>query len=126
MGNPGCPVAAVERGKEVLVTLNRKLFVSDHDFTTLSLIPSVTLHVDIPETIDGSFYRGDVHVGIKEHAFQPSSSIRHATELKAILSQSVETKPVLLLYMYTDGGPDHNVTNISVKVSLIALFLSLD
>lgn len=36
----------------------------------------------------------------------------------------VGVNPVLLLY--TDGGPDHRSTFMSVKLSMIALFRSLD
>ena len=76
--------------------------------------------VNVPESIAENFYTGDVYVGLKENAFQPSSPIRHMTELNCILSGMSE-KPVLLLY--TDGGPDHRLTYISVQISLIALFL---
>lgn len=33
-------------------------------------------------------------------------------------------QPILLLY--TDGGPDHHCTYMSVKLSIIALFLEMD
>lgn len=36
----------------------------------------------------------------------------------------LETKPMLLIY--TDGGPDHRLTYLSVQLSVIALFLQLD
>ena len=42
------------------------------------------MSIDIPENIEGSFYRGEVHVGIKDNVFEPSKAWRHATELKAI------------------------------------------
>ena len=41
--------------------------------------------IDIPSTIDSSFYCGKVFVGLKENAFQPSSPIRHITELNGVL-----------------------------------------
>ena len=41
IGEPGHPVAAIERGKQVVVTTNETFAVSDHDFTKCSLIPSV-------------------------------------------------------------------------------------
>lgn len=41
--------------------------------------------IDIPETMEGSFYRGQVHVGLKDAVFQASSPLPHATELKNIL-----------------------------------------
>ena len=50
VGEPNHLVAAVERGKAVLVSLNQSFAVSDHDFTRFSLIPSVSLIVDIPDS----------------------------------------------------------------------------
>ena len=31
-----------------------------------------------------------------------------------------------ILFIYSDGGPDHRITYLSVQLSLIALFLNLD
>lgn len=124
VGEPGCPVAAVERGKRVIVGIGKTFAVSDHDFTRLSLTPSISLLIDIPESIDESFHRGKVSVILKENSFQPSSAIRHMTELKQLLLRQEEQKPLLALY--TDGGPDHRLTYISVQLSLIAIFLDLD
>ena len=31
-----------------------------------------------------------------------------------------------ILFLYSDGGPDHRLTYVSVKLSLICLFLKLD
>ena len=31
-----------------------------------------------------------------------------------------------MLFLYTDGGPDHRITYLSVQLSLISIFLSLD
>ena len=84
VGEPGHPVAAVERGKSVLVSLNRSFSVSDHDFTRFSLIPSVALIVDIPNSPDESFHRGQVFVGLKDLALEPSSALRHATEFSKV------------------------------------------
>ena len=30
------------------------------------------------------------------------------------------------MFLYTDGGPDHRLTYLSVQLSLISLFLKLD
>ncbi len=46
VGAPGFPVAAVERGKLVLVGLNQSHEVGDHDFMKFSLSLSVSLVVD--------------------------------------------------------------------------------
>ena len=124
IGEPGYPLAACERGKQVLVSLKTKFQVSDHDFSKFSFSPSVALLIDIPEQIEGSFYRGDVFIGLKENAFEQSTPLRHMTELNQILSSKLDTNPILLLY--TDGGPDHRLTYVSVKMSLIALFLARD
>lgn len=65
VGEPGHPVAAVERGKQVIVARDKKFSVSDHDFTKFSLIPTVALQVDIPTSIDDTFHCGQVHIGLK-------------------------------------------------------------
>ena len=114
----------MERGKQVLVTSAKKLVVADHDFTKFSLTPSVCFLINIPESITESFYTGRVFVGLKENAFQPSSPIRHMTELKGVLEAVNDSHPLPLLY--TDGGPDHRLTYASVQISLISMFLALD
>lgn len=124
VGEPQCPVAAVERGKQVPVSKDKKLTVADHDFMRLTLTPSVAMIIDVPESIEGSFYRGRVFVLFKENAFQPSSPRRHMAELKKILQRFGPVKPILVLY--TDGGPDHRLTYLSVQLSLISLWLNLD
>lgn len=55
---PGFPVAAVERGRQVIVGKNQSFEVADHDFCKLSITPSVTFVFDLPDDIQGSFYRG--------------------------------------------------------------------
>nr|XP_022306505.1 uncharacterized protein LOC111112916 isoform X2 [Crassostrea virginica] len=123
VGEPGHPVAAVERGKRVVVGSDKVFAVSDHDFTKFSVVPSVTMLIDIPESVaEGSFYRGQVFVGVKDLALEPSSPLRHITELKDILMGEGIDKPILC--MYSDGGPDHRVTYLSVQLSIICLFLS--
>ena len=125
VGEPNAPVAAVERGKAVVVSVDGKKFSAlDHDFTRCSITPSVTMFCHIPKDIEDSFYRGNVHVGLKDSTFQPSSANRHAAELSKLLSQRDEKKPIL--FLYTDGGGDHNVTHVSTQISLINVFLKND
>uniref|UniRef100_U9SMV1 Uncharacterized protein n=1 Tax=Rhizophagus irregularis (strain DAOM 181602 / DAOM 197198 / MUCL 43194) TaxID=747089 RepID=U9SMV1_RHIID len=125
VGEPGFPVAAVERGKSVVVGKDTTFAVADHDFTKTGIIPSVAMICDIPESINGNFYRGKVHIGLKDPIFQPSSPLRHATELYHIfLKEKLFDKPVLCLY--TDGGPDHRCTYACVQLSYICLFIALD
>ena len=114
VGEPGYPVPAIERGKPVLVANGTKFQVGDHDFTKFPIIPSVILKVDIPEAVEGSWYRGKVNVGIKEHAFEPSSALRHVTELHGVFEDDFK----LILALYTGGGPDHRTNLLSVQASL--------
>lgn len=124
VGEPSFPVAAAERGRKVLVSLTQSFEVGDHDFTRFNIIPSVLLKVDIPDEVSGSWYRGQVHIGLKEAAFEASSPLRHATELYSVLKHEQEGRPIL--FLYTDGGPDHRLTYLSVQLSLVALFRNLD
>ena len=126
LGEPRYPVAAAERGKRVLVSRELKFEVSDHDFCKFSLIPSVCLIVDIPDDITGSWYSGQVLIGLKEGAFEPSSPLRHMTELYGALLKYDLLSQRSILFLYTDGGPDHRLTYLSVKLSLITLFLKCD
>ena len=66
VGEPGYPVAAVERGKRVIVVCNRDFLVADHDFTRFSLVPSVSFFIDIPEEISESWFQGQVWVNLKK------------------------------------------------------------
>ena len=121
---PNCPVAAAERGRRVPVRANQFMTVADNDFTKFGLVPSVILVNDLPEEISGSWYRGQVHVLLKDTVFQPSSPFRHACELYNVLQSSSVSKSVL--FIYADGGPDHRLTYVSVQLSLICLFLKMD
>ena len=87
IGEPDFPVAVAERGMQILVSRNAsfEVHVGDHDFTCFSLILSVAFLIDIPETIEDSWYTGQVLVGLKDAAFEPSSPERRACELQNIL-----------------------------------------
>lgn len=117
-------MAAAERGRQVIVSQTETFAVADHDFTRFSLIPSVVLQVDIPETFDGSWYSGQVLVGLKDAVFEASSPLRHAVELHSLLLKRIGERTILCIY--SDRGPDHRLTYISVQLSLIALFLNLN
>ena len=59
--------------------------------------------LDIPEDITGSFYWGQVYVGLQDLALEPSTPLRHIAELLYILEEQNLDKPIMMLY--TDGGP---------------------
>ena len=124
VGEPGYPVAAVEHGRQVLVAHNKPIQVLDHDFTKCGIISSITMICNISESIEQSFYCGNVYVGLKDPIFQPSDPFRHMTELYKILINQIDHKP--FLFLYTDGGPDHRVTYLRVQMALITIFLALD
>ena len=85
----------------------------------------MNLEVDIPESIDGSWYQGKIFIGFKDATFEASSPIRHATELYSSLLGRIGSKS--MLYLYTDGGLDHHrLTYASVQLALIALFHNLN
>ena len=88
------------------------------------MIPNVVLQNAIPDDITGSWYQGKVFVTLKEATFEASSPMRHMAELSAILDSLSCDKKILMIY--TDGGPDHRVTYLSVQVTLIAAFMKLD
>lgn len=123
IGEPNYPVASAERGRRVPMRVDESLQAGDHDFTKFGIIPSAMLVIDIPDSIEGSWYSGSVYVGVKDSVFEPSSQLRHACELYNVIV-SLPSKPIL--FLYTDGGPNHRLTYISVQISLICLFLKLD
>ena len=53
IGDPGFPIAAVSRGKQVIVGCNQSFQVGDHDFSKLSFIPDGILIHDIPNEDKG-------------------------------------------------------------------------
>ena len=124
VGEPSYSVAAAERGRHVLIGPNNTFEVGDQYFTNFSLVPSISFIINISETIEGSFYEGAVHVGYKEAVLQPLSALHHATELHSMLIPKVGNK--IILFVYTDGGPDHGLTFFSIQLTLIALFLNLN
>ena len=98
VGEPGYPLAAAECGRRVMVSATKAFEVEDHDFSKVSVIPSVSLLIDIPTEISDSWYSGQVTVCLKESAFQPSSPLRHVCKLYKILYQANFDNPC---YVYT-------------------------
>lgn len=131
MGEPGNPVSSgVRPNHQALVPAGVRLVALDHDLHVHGAIPSVLFHVDIPEHSSDSFYSGRLHVTVKDKVFEPSTAMRHSTESVSILRSVASddginlTNPIL--FMYTDGGPDHRCTYFSVQIACIALFIAFD
>ena len=112
VGEPNFPVVAAEMGHRVIVSLQEESQVGDHDFTRFSIIHCVIFCIDIPETIEDSWYEGQVCVILKEAIFQPSSPTKHRTEQNSWL-QTTEIGDKSIMFLYTDGGPHHRVSTLS-------------
>ena len=44
-------------------------------------------------------------------------------ELAAVLKKQYAREDIAALFMFTDGGPDHNCKHITVQAARLALFL---
>ena len=81
----------------------------------------------------GSIYSGGeevggcVHVSVHDTTFDPSTGIKHATNLLCVISTSIGTNessfPFYLVSLYTDGGGDHKPRHIRNQLALFGLFL---
>ena len=124
-GEPKQVVSTGVRNRPGIAVGGAHILALDHDQASKgSLTPSVVLECEIPESTTGSFYRGNLHVFVKDTVLQPSTPARHAAELSALLATGAQTK--LVLFAFTDGGSDHRSTFLSVQLAWILLFLELD
>ena len=69
-------------------------------------------------------YHGKVCVGIKDRVFEASSPHCHGTEFSTLLCLQGNNNP--MIFIYTNGGPDHCVIYLSVQLTFICLFLIHD
>ena len=117
VGEHDYPIAAVSRGKAVIVGKNEVFKVGDHNFSRVSLIPDATLIHTIPEQNEddenteynkksvGKWYTGKVFYSIKDMPTQGSSAMRGVAELSAALTSHYELEECpSSMYLYTDGG----------------------
>uniref|UniRef100_U9TUG4 Uncharacterized protein n=1 Tax=Rhizophagus irregularis (strain DAOM 181602 / DAOM 197198 / MUCL 43194) TaxID=747089 RepID=U9TUG4_RHIID len=119
------PVFKGVHNKKTLAPAEGEITAADHNFTKLSLIPFITLFINIPNNISESFYDGKVYACFKDAIFQLSSALRHSTEFFNLMNRQYSTQSLLsILSLYTDAGSDHRCTFRSVQVALIYLFLS--
>ena len=122
-GEPNYHLAAVPRNTSGIAPTNKTMSAADHDVHNKgSFTPSVVLHMDIPEVATESFYKGQVHVSLKDSIFQPSNCFRTLLELEDMVKNSSEWGHINILMIFTDGGPEHLLTHESVRVSLMVLF----
>lgn len=149
IGEPDYPIAAVSRGRQVIVAANESFKVADHDFTKLSMIPDAYLIHEIPQlpinqgpvnereeeeldisestpSLFGQWYTGQVFYGFKNIVLQGSTAMRCAAEMgkiaKAYYGYSIPPR----WYAYTGSGPERKVDNLSVQKAYISMFLIND
>ncbi|CAB4374378.1 unnamed protein product [Rhizophagus irregularis] len=122
----GMPVSTEVCNHQSLAAQNSTLNVADHDFTKLSLTPSVIFFVSIPKDISDGFYNREVFVSFKDTVFEPSSAIQHTTKFHNVINikYTYHTSPPILC-LYTNRRPNHRCTYGSVQIALISLFLRL-
>ena len=132
----------VRRIGRSLVAGDTPLYALDHDYHVAGLVPSVALNILIPDDKNDSFYKGKLTVSVKDKFFSPSSPIRHSAETAAMLRRETifmqgnhPDDPDVgipgdfgapMLAVYSDGGPDHNTSFMSVKLAALVLFVSLN
>jgi hypothetical protein len=131
VGNPDQPVSTGVRSHHGAIVANdNKVVALDHDFHVAGIVPSVYFGVTIPQSVYDSFYRGSVHVTVKDKVFEPSSPLRHGAETVKIVRKYYSeddvncTFPIVI--RYTDGGPDHRTTFKSVQMTILLEFIALD
>ena len=111
-GEPNCPISTGVRGRQKAIVPREgpSLSALDHDFHVAGITPSVVFLSTIPSSIDETFFSGNISVITKDKAFQPSSPMRHARELERVIEDKYDDKYPPILFMYSDGGPDHRLT----------------
>ncbi|CAB4398618.1 unnamed protein product [Rhizophagus irregularis] len=113
------PVSTGVRNRRLLSTQNNDLNASDHDFTKLSLTPSVIFFVSIPSNISGGFYNGQVFVSFKDTVFEPSSAIRHATEFQDAIHKILFLSGNYDMLIAVRTAPHHSWTNPAERIMSI-------
>jgi len=51
---------------------------------------------------------------LKDSVFQASSPLRHMAELIPVLIKTYAQEDMCALFMFTDGGPDHNCKHLKI------------
>jgi hypothetical protein len=118
------PVAATQRDKPVIQQVTKEVLALDHSFIKAAVVPSLLLDIEIPDSVDSSWYGGQVIVTLKDKVFARSSPHRHALETVTALEGrylrggEALTEPVF--FYVTDGGSDHNTKHAKVGAPLPA------
>ena len=98
-----------------------------HDMSHITLVPTVVLTHNIPNNLDKSWHKGNPHVSLKVTATEPSLALNAVKIENVLISKFCSNNnipPIILLY--TDCGPEHHTTFLSVKIAMTALQKSLN
>lgn len=121
VGEPSAPISTgVRPHNRSLVPQGVNIVASDHDFHVAGVVPSVDFAIDIPYETHGSFHKGTVYVTLKDKVFESSSPERHTAEtvqiMRNVFSQNNVDLDQPLMFIMSDGGPDHRVIYSSVQL----------
>ena len=89
----------------------------------------VNFFAEIPDSGTSSFFTGEAMTSLKDRIFEKSSPMGHSTELSKqvkVKQGGVQEFNNEVLLLVTDGGGDHNITHVSVKISHISLLLHIN
>ena len=131
VGEPDHAVSSGVRAYNWSLGANDKTVLGalDHDWKLAWIVVSVNLFNEIPEESNGSFFTGKATVITKDRIFEKSTPVRYmaesCTEIRQKHSKDGIKCSEQILLLCTDGGGDHNASNISDQISLICLFLQL-
>ena len=123
-GEPEQPTAATQHPGKSWVSGNKVVAEGQHSFHKTNLTPSVRLLHEIPDDVNGSFFRGEPQVSIKDSIFEHSTSARHGAELLQMFNQRPELVRAVLI-LTNDGGVDHTIRHARNIVAMLAVFLHL-
>ena len=81
VGNAGNLVQAVEKTCKVMTQVDGRWVSLDHGWSMNNIVPSAVLQIDIPESVDGSWYEGTLVVFNKDKTFgNEDAASRHTVE----------------------------------------------
>lgn len=123
IGEPGTATGFLTRQRKALSGVHvSSMQAMDHDAgsSKLRLIPSVFLKQEIPDSVDGSWLRGEVYVTLKNNLFESSEANKTLAEIMECLDDCKPNKPNL--WLHADGGGEHHVGHPSVIGAAISFF----
>ena len=120
IGKPGCPISTGVRGNKMIVPTSITLSALGN------IIPTVFQQPEIPEKLEGSWYRGKVSIDVHDAVFEKSSAYRYPATIIKMSGQATNAKHSPYHFKFSDGGSEHHTILVKVQLGLIALFKMLN